>query len=134
MADCELSNHDPGTSGGFAGLYVMGTGAEFDDDGGFVTLTRCSILRNNAENGGAAVSLQEGYVTLNACNISDNTASSGNGYLVYVSGGTLNMIDCVLTGNKRGTGTGAGGLIQYEGASVQLWFQTLLVKFIFLQS
>jgi hypothetical protein len=100
--------HNNGASGG--GMYIS--------SGSQVTLTNGSLVRlNTASSGGGAIM----YGRLNALDtnsdLSDNCSTSDGGG-VYVSGGTLNLVEADLTGNEAAGATGRGGAIFARAGSV----------------
>ncbi len=86
-------------------LGFPGSGGGIDNEGGFVSLTGCTLINNSAEVYGGGLYTTDGDVALVNCTLTGNTASYAGG---GVCGNTapLTLTNCVFTGNTAPTGGG----------------------------
>ena len=86
------------TGGGGTGLYGSGAGGAIRDNGGTLTLERCTLSDNSASSGGA---INSGgtltLTTLTHCTLSGNSA--GNGGAIHCPFGTLTLSNSIVAGN-----------------------------------
>ena len=101
--------------------FRIENGYTWNGDGGGVncsehaTITNCIITGCEAGGGGGAVYCGGEHITLAGCSILGNVAGAGGG--VYFTQGDLEIIDCVIAGNRAGVHWGAGGgVLVYEGS------------------
>ena len=94
-----------------------GFGGGIDNYGGAatVTITRCTISGNNANNEGSGIRNENGTVTITESTIYNNTTGNVGGGITC-RGGTLNITNSTISGNNA---VGGGGGI-YDGAAATM--------------
>jgi len=95
------------------GVNLPGNGGTIDN-GGTLTLTRCTLSGNSAGAGGAIRSQNGTLTLLTHCTLSGNSATAsffGLGGAIRIEGGTLTLTHCTLLGNSAPSGDGDGGAI-----------------------
>lgn len=93
------------------GLGIQGGGLEVD--GGTVVVRRCLLQDNSASVAGGGIAVIDGSVTIDASVIRSGVAPQGAG--IFVSGGTVIVINSTVCENISAGGTG-GGLALVGGA------------------
>ncbi|MBC6718954.1 right-handed parallel beta-helix repeat-containing protein [Treponema sp. Marseille-Q4130] len=95
-----------------------GSGGGVYINGGTFTTTGGEIKTNNAKNGGGVYAEGGAGITLTNTKINSCVAAL-NGGAIFVSGSTVNITNCTLTGNTATDSSGAGGAIfaQKDGST-----------------
>ena len=105
-------------------LYDIG-GAIYNTSS--MTLTNCELTGNigtSTFSNGGAVCNYSGNITINNCVISNNQAARGGG--IYLSGGTLNLKDTVITGNLVTKSYGGGVFFSTDASAVNISGNTII--------
>lgn len=109
--DDESGNYGDGDASGYgygdeSGDRTGNGGAVFNDEGGMVSLNRCTLTANNATGDGGAIA-NYGTMTMIDCTLSANSAGVDAG--AVFNEGSLNVTDCTLTENFADDDGGAIG-------------------------
>jgi M6 family metalloprotease-like protein len=111
LNDCEISSNAASTGGG--GIYSSGT----------LVLNSTNLLSNTCGDAGGALFAQ-GPLSLDHCILAKNTSGS-NGGAIYGDGGTMSLVDCVLSSNRAEGWPGGGAIDNDDGGSATLTRCTL---------
>jgi hypothetical protein len=98
VTDCTMMNNR---------TSLPGAGAAIFNDGGTVTVARCTIRDNVGDSGGAIQNLS-GTLTVLDSTISDNLAISRGG--AFSNAGTLNVTNTTISGNRADSGGGVSNI------------------------
>ena len=83
----------------------------YNNGGGMITLTNCTLSGNTADDGGGVFNYNNGggMITLTNCTLSGNTATYNGGgvFNVISNAGTITLTNCAISGN---TATNDGGV------------------------
>jgi hypothetical protein len=99
-----------------------GFGGGIDNYGGTVTITRCTISGNTANNQGGGIRNENGAVTITESTISGNTSDNGGGVANYnTTGSSINIIRSTIYNNHATAGANNhGGGIFFDGGTLNL--------------
>jgi hypothetical protein len=108
-------------TGGQATGYLAGEGGAILNEGGGLTLHRCTLSGNTATFAGGAISNRAGSLTLTQCTLAENTVTAGGvnfGGGAIFNLGTLALTHCTISANVTATQNQGGGIINAGPATL----------------
>jgi hypothetical protein len=90
-------------------IWQLGGGIEVTGNTTVVNINKYSFIGNERSENGVAVKINSGTVNIRNSRFENNTVSGGPRGIVYQSGGTVNIYDCLFDGNNYSYSAGQYG-------------------------